>query len=59
MDEWEKFNKLSSSDKEDCYSHLNMKYITGADYTYAKRECKDFDIKNLGKYHDQYVQSNT
>ena len=25
----------------------------------AKRVCKDFEIKNLGEYHDLYVQSNT
>ena len=40
------------------YSHLNMEDITDADYTHAKRVCKDFEIKNLGEYHDLYVQSN-
>ena len=29
------------------------------DYTHAKRVCKDFEIKDLGQYHDLYVQSNT
>ena len=24
-----------------------------------KRVCKDFEIKNLGEYHDLYVKSNT
>ena len=24
---------------------------------HAKRVCKDFEIKNLGEYHDFYVQS--
>ena len=24
----------------------------------AKRVCKDFEIKNLGEYHDLYVQTN-
>ena len=32
--------------------------ITDADYTHAKRVCKDFEIKHLGEY-DLYVQSNT
>ena len=36
-----------------------MEDITYADYTHAKRVCKDFKIKNLEKYHDLYVQSNT
>ena len=35
-----------------------MKDIVDADYTYAKRICKDFEIKNLGENHDLYVQSN-
>ena len=59
IDDWEKFNKTSLPEKEDCYSHLNMKDITDADYAHAKRVCKDFEIKNLGKYHDLYVQSDT
>ena len=30
--------------------------ITIKDCTHAKRVCKDFEIKNLGKYHDLYAQ---
>ena len=58
MDDWEKFNETSLPEKEDFYSHLNMEDITDADYAHAKRVCKDFEIKNLGEYHDLYVQSN-
>ena len=36
-----------------------MRDITDADYAHVKRFCKDFEIKNLGEYHDLYVQSNT
>ena len=36
-----------------------MEYITDADYAHAKRVCKDFQIKNLGKKHDLHVQSDT
>ena len=39
-------------------SHLNMT-DTDADYTNAKRVCKEFEVKNLGEYHDLYVQSDT
>ena len=35
-----------------------MEDITDADYTYAKRVCKNFEIKNLAEYHDLYVQRN-
>ena len=59
MDDWEKFNETSLPEKEDFYSHLNMEDITDADYAHAKRVCKDFEIKNLGEYHDLYVQSDT
>ena len=59
MDGWEKFNEMSLTEKEDFYSHLNMEDITDADYPHAKRVCKDFEIKNLGEYHDLHVQSHT
>ena len=36
-----------------------MKDITDADYAHTKRVCKDFKIKNLGDYHDLYLQSDT
>ena len=36
-----------------------MEDITDADYAHAKRVCKTFEIKNLGEYHDLYVQSDT
>ena len=34
-----------------------MEDITDEDYVHAKRVCKDFEIKNLGEYHDLHVQS--
>ena len=59
MDDWEKFNETSFPEKEDFYNHLNIEDITNADYAHAKRDFKDFEIKNLGEYHDLYVQRNT
>ena len=59
MDGWEKFNETSLPEKEGFYSHLNMEAITDAEYPYAKRVRKDFEIKNSGEYHDLYVQTNT
>ena len=35
-----------------------MENITDPDYEYARRVCKDFEIKNLGEYLDLYFQSN-
>ena len=41
--DWEKFNEASLPDKVDHYSHLNMEDVTDADYTHAKRSCRDFE----------------
>ena len=59
MDDWEKFNETSLPKKEDFFGNLNMEDITDADYTHEKIVWKDYEIKNLGEYHDLYVQSNT
>ena len=59
MDSWERFDETFLPDKEDFYSDLNMKDITDADYMYAKKIWKIFKIKNLGDYHDLYIQSDT
>ena len=55
IDDWEKLDETSLPEKEDFYSHLNMKDVTDPDYANAKRVCKAFEIKNLGEYHDLYV----
>ena len=36
-----------------------MEDIIDEVYVHAKRVCQDFEIKNLGEYHDLYVQSDT
>ena len=36
-----------------------MEDITDENYTLAKRVCKDFETKKLGKYYDLCVQSDT
>ena len=58
-DNWEKFSETSLPEKENFYSHLNMEDITDADYSLAKKLCKDFEIKNLGEFYGFSVQSNT
>ena len=59
INDWKKLSENSLPEKYDFYSHLKMENITDADYTHAKRVCKDFKIKHLGEYHDLYVQSDT
>ena len=59
MGSWERFDKTSLPDKEAFYSPLNMEDITDADHRHAKRVFKSLNNKNLGDYHDLYVQSDT
>ena len=46
-------------DKEAFYSNLNTKNITDIDYRHANRVFRKFNLKNLGQYHDLYVQDDT
>ena len=59
MDSLEKFNETSLPDKEAFYSNLNMEDITDVNHRQAKRVLKNLSNKNLGDYHDLYVQSDT
>ena len=52
MDDWEKSKETSLPKKEDFYNKVNMEDTTVSDYNHAKRVCKDFEIKVLGKYHE-------
>ena len=55
MDDWEKFNETPLPEKENFHSHLNMEYNNDADYPHVKKVCKDFEIINLGEYHDLWI----
>ena len=55
MDDWERFNEATLSEKEEFYSNFNIEDISDADDAHAKRVCKDFEIKNLGEYHELLV----
>ena len=62
MDCWERFNETSLPYKEAFYSNLTMEDITDVDYRHAKTVFnevapKNLSNKNLGDYHDLYVQS--
>ena len=59
MDSWEKFNETSLPNKEYFHSELNKEHITDEDYLHAQKVCNTFKIKNLGEFHDLYVQSDT
>ena len=54
-----KINETTLPQKEEFYSNLNMKDIIDEDFMHAKRVSQDFEIRNLGKYHDSYLKSGT
>ena len=57
MDSWKRFIEESLPDNEYFYSELNKEHITDEDYTGAQKVWNAFKIKNVGEYHDLYVQS--
>ena len=59
MDTWEKCDETPLPDKKGFYSKLDLEDITDKDYEHAQKVWKVFGIKNLGEYHDLYVQSDT
>ena len=59
MDSWKRFKEESLLDKESFYSELNKEGITDEDYAHAQKVWDALNIKNLGEYHDLYVQSDT
>ena len=58
MDSWEKVNETELPPK-DFYSNLNLEDICDEDYKHAQKVWGVFEIKNVGEYHDLYVQSDT
>ena len=54
-----KFYETSLHEKEEFDNQLNMKDITDADCTHAKKFYKNFEIKALCEQHNLYLQSDT
>ena len=59
MDSWEKLNETELPPKKDFYSKINLEDISDEDYKHAQKVWDVFKIKNLGEYHDLFVQSDT
>ena len=59
MNSWEKFDETALTPKKYFYSNLNLEDISDKGYARAKKVWDVFEIKNLGEYHDLYVQSDT
>ena len=59
MYSWEKYNDTAFLPKKGFYSNLNLEDISDEDYAHAQKVWDVFETKNLGEYHDLYVQSGT
>ena len=59
IDSWQRFDETSLPGKDVFYSNLNMEDITDTDYKHPNKVFKKFKLKNLGEYHDLYVQNDT
>ena len=59
IDNWERFNGTSLTDKKAFCSEFNSENITDKDYAHAQKLFKELKLKNLRDYHDLYVQIDT
>ena len=59
IDIWERFIEEQLPAIQKFYSNLNIKHINKDDYRHAQKVWSTFNVKNLGEYHDLYVQSDT
>ena len=59
-DSWIRFVETSLSDKKKpFYSKLQQEDINDKDYGHAQKVFEENNLKNLGDYHDLYVQGDT
>ena len=52
-----KFSEEKLPTKEELFSKLNDCGVSDEDFDHAKRIWKEFEVKNLGEYHDLYLKS--
>jgi hypothetical protein len=57
MDSWVRFSETRLPAKEEFYSSLTEDHITDEQYAHAQEVWEAFGCKNLGDYHDLYVET--
>jgi len=57
VDSFEKFNETKLPTKEAFYSMLNDQHISDDDYKHVKKVWRGFLLKNMGEYHDLFLNT--
>ena len=57
MDSWDRFEEKILPPAGSFYSKLNMSGVSDQDYEHACKVWRDFEIKNLGEYHNLYLRT--
>ena len=57
VNSWDRFNETQLPPIDAFCSNLNMSLISEEDYQHAQRVWEEFEIHNLGVYHDLYLRT--
>ena len=57
MDSWDKFEEKQLPSIDEFYSKLNMSGISEKDHSHAFKVWNEFSLKNMGDYHDLYLET--
>ena len=57
MSSWDKFEETKLPPIESFYSSLNMTNVSEDDYQHSQHVWNEFNINNLGEYHDLYLRT--
>ena len=57
MDAWSRFEETALPPKEAFYSELKREGISDDDYAHAQAVWQAFECKNLGDFHDKYLET--
>ena len=57
MDDFKKFKKQSLPKKTSFFSRLKQEKISEEDFLHAQKVWKEFELKNMGDFHDLYLKT--
>ena len=57
MSSWDKFEETKLPPKDKLYANLNISNVSKYYYEHAQKVWKVFGVKNLGEYHDLYLNT--